>query len=790
MRVPPDHSMYTIWLNRLRSALQITIACAFVGSTSLYGPSQIRHQISYPSFAYMTAVLLVSEANLGDALRGTWEAMVATCLVVGPTMVSLWLVGPARFSNSVNVTASAVAVSAMWVALLKHVPLMSKKLAFGQIIVVYVGAAIHGAQTDIRKHPLHVAASTATGALAAVIASLLPLPRLATYAVRKQCTLYAENASQRLHIELKPFLDDGKSAVSKTVEQTEATSAILQSIKNCENGMGWEKAVINLFSPGLESPTNGLKQVETTLRGIGMASAAYSRNPDVLIDEIAKDEIRRIKGTIDKRIQGIKNSHRFLASSMVQPTAELPAKAELPVQYSPTHQSCAINFLFFCMKNLNGYPTFPAEKRGHAMPVEKSAKSCSWLKTILGSVLSLNHQSIVFALKCSLSLGLSVLLGLSYNKENGYWSGLAIAIGLVSGRQATLTIVNARAQGTAIGSVYAVLASFVFHNSALRLVSLLPWIIFTSFLRHSKTYGEAGSTTAIIGALLILGRKYSGTSSEFAIARLAEAFIGLSCFIVVEVLLRPERAANSARAHLSQCFRTLRDSINSLDHRISPKSDLNSSAWLQKTEELENMIEELSRFIDEAKVEPNLWFKPFQGDWYSAQLQSIIRITDLLGFLVCATVSLIQGQQEMRASWDADAEQISMEVEIFKGKICSSLEYLEEVTTTKSTGQEENESATEEADLENGKPTQSKQLEISSLNEADAEDIQASFVQHSSNIFKNAEGQQNAGVKRNMQMSLSSLGFCMSGLITELNELEKEVEQLSPHDNHQVSTKL
>ncbi|GAB2227165.1 hypothetical protein Droror1_Dr00008977 [Drosera rotundifolia] len=92
---------------------------------------------------------------------------------------------------------------------------MSKKLAFGQIIVVYVGAAVHGAQIDIRKHPLHVAMSTATGALAAVIASLLPLPCLATYEVRKQCTLYVENASQRLHIDLKPFLDNGNQRLAK-----------------------------------------------------------------------------------------------------------------------------------------------------------------------------------------------------------------------------------------------------------------------------------------------------------------------------------------------------------------------------------------------------------------------------------------------------------------------------------------------------------------------------------------------------------------------------------------------
>ncbi|KAM1648347.1 hypothetical protein ACFX1Q_010371 [Malus domestica] len=119
-------------------------------------------------------------------------------------------------------------------------------------------------------------------------------------------------------------------------------------------------------------------------------------------------------------------------------------------------------------------------------------------------------RSIIFALKCSLALGLVVLFGLLYNKENGYWSGLTIAISFVTGRQATFTVTNARVQGTALGSIYGII-----------------W--------HSKMYGQAGGISAAIATLLILGRENYGPPSEFAFARMIEASIRLLCFLLVEI---------------------------------------------------------------------------------------------------------------------------------------------------------------------------------------------------------------------------------------------------------------
>jgi hypothetical protein len=88
------------------------------------------------------------------------------------------VIGPARFSN-IGLAAVAVAITTFLVALPESTPLMAKRIAFGQAVIVFVGAAIHGAEEGVVTHPIHVASSTALGALASVLAMLIPYPWLA-----------------------------------------------------------------------------------------------------------------------------------------------------------------------------------------------------------------------------------------------------------------------------------------------------------------------------------------------------------------------------------------------------------------------------------------------------------------------------------------------------------------------------------------------------------------------------------------------------------------------------------
>lgn len=166
-----------MWPMRLESALRTAVACTIVGCTTLYGPAHLRSQLAFPAFSYVTAILIVSDSTLGDTLRGSWHAFYATLQVVPLSMLSLWVIGPARFSA--GGAAIAVAVTAFMVAVPESTPLLSKRIGFGQLVIVYVGAVVYGERAGAVMHPLHVASSTALGALASIMAMLLPYPRLA-----------------------------------------------------------------------------------------------------------------------------------------------------------------------------------------------------------------------------------------------------------------------------------------------------------------------------------------------------------------------------------------------------------------------------------------------------------------------------------------------------------------------------------------------------------------------------------------------------------------------------------
>ncbi|TQE01878.1 hypothetical protein C1H46_012502 [Malus baccata] len=108
-------------------------------------------------------------------MRSCWHVIFATAQVLVSSMLTFWLVEPKNFS--VGVAATAVALSAFVVALPESTHLMSKRIAFGQFVNVYVGTVIHGAQTGVVIHPLGVASSTTLGALASVVAIFFPYPQ-------------------------------------------------------------------------------------------------------------------------------------------------------------------------------------------------------------------------------------------------------------------------------------------------------------------------------------------------------------------------------------------------------------------------------------------------------------------------------------------------------------------------------------------------------------------------------------------------------------------------------------
>ncbi|GAV62708.1 FUSC_2 domain-containing protein [Cephalotus follicularis] len=785
-----------LWRMRLGSALRTTLACTIVCCITLFGPEPLRKVLAYPAFSYVTTILIVSDATLGDTLRGCWHALYATIQVIIPSIITLYVITPERFNC--GLAAAAVAFSSFLVALPRSTHLMAKRIAFGQIVIVYLGTVIHGAQTGVVMHPLHVACSTALGAFASVLAMLFPFPRLAYYEVSKTCRLYAENASERLNLLVKAFTaQDNPTALdfvfkSKLISETGAKH--LQSIKKNQEGMLWERPQIRLLKPNRLDPGLKLEGIEIPIRGMEIALTSFPSLAAGMLELELKDFLLSTKVKIGLKLEQAKRFAPFDSTTAPEIKEELlDGSLWTRKAMSATHEDLPAFFVVYCMTLLQDDPisgkpdsisktTQKSDSR--EQPHEKSGFKKGWSNLMM----NLSSESLVFAFKCSLSLGLAVLFGLIYNKKNGYWSGLTIAISFVTRRQATFTVANSRAQGTAMGSVYGILCCFIFQGfEDLRFLPLLPWIIFTSLLRHSRMYGQSGGIAAVIGALLILGRKNYGTPSEFAITRITEATIGLICFITVEILLHRARASSLAKAEVSKCLGVLEECIGGLVLGVEGKnmSAANCLPIREKHRRLKSHVNKLETFIAEAESEPNFWFHPFHGACHRELLGSLSKMVDILAFIVYECESLSQMSRRFGNDWTKQQELLNDDLARVKGKVGYLLKCLKVVVSIKSLDKVEKEMQTKNVsqDIELGKSPNADFFRNLDLEE-EAKEIMTSFSLHLKELSNRIiDIKDEEKFKCQTVLCLSSLGFCMGNLIRETIKIEKKVRELLTWEN-------
>ncbi|KAM1798604.1 hypothetical protein ACFX12_032655 [Malus domestica] len=780
-----DHQTQSLWRMRLCSALRTALACIIVGCTTLYGPPQLQKYLTYSSFSYITTILIVPDATVGDVMRSSWHVIFATAQVLVSSVLTLWLVEPKNFS--VGVAAAAVALSAFVVALPESTHLMSKRIAFGQFVNVYVGTVIHGAQTGVVMHPLGVASSTALGALASVVAVLFPYPRLSYYEVCKSWRLYAGNASQRLTRFIEAIASRDKSGALELLSQGQSLSKeaakLLHNITNNLETMVWERPHIKFLKPKYMDLGERLQETEVPLRGMEIALSSCSSHPVNLIDEELRGNLQSSEAHVRLRLLQAKYSlpsDATLAPESDREIFDKPLWTKKPT--TKNHEDLPAFFFLYCMELLLENQPIARNPRNTRKPNQEPSDSQNqqlWnFKRVCRNIIP-SRRSLIFALKCSLALGLAVLFGLLYNKENGYWSGLTIAISFVTGRQATFTVTNARVQGTALGSIYGILWFFIFHGlEKFRLLPLLPWIIICHFLRYSRMYGQAGGVSAAIGALLILGRDNYGAPSEFAIARIIEASIGLLCFLTVEIAFYPMRAATLAKNKLSQSMGVLRDSIEGVNLCVPASTGLRD-----KQRKLKSHVKELEKFIQEAETEPNCWFLPFKGSGYNQVLGSLSKIADLLLFVAYKTEFLAQVEQNFGGVWEELRQQMNADLGLLKEKINSPLRCLEEATSIKPLQVSETKSESDYHDSELGNPPRG--FATLGTDDEEVETIVSNFLQHLQEVADKVHASDSEEKhKSQMVLCLTSLGFCIQSITRETMEMKKDVRKLVKFNAH------
>lgn len=550
-----------------------------------------------------------------------------------------------------------------------------------------------------------------------------------------------------------------------------------------------ERLPNNFFrSPQCMSLGERLDEVDTNLKGMELALSCTNSFP-VALDEDLKHGLNRLEEHVSLTIKHAKHSLLGCGGSLTVPESSakntthfLQSLHTIPT----TLQELPTFFFFFCAKlfHKKSLPEAPIGAQDH-WPVKKNEGKENWADW---ATTTLRATNLVPAIKFSFSLGLSVFMGLLYSKENGFWAGLPVAVSYVSGREATFRAANVKAQGTVLGTVYGVLGCFVFERLVpIRFLSLLPWFIFTSFLQRSRMYGPSGGISAVIGAVLILGRKNFGPPSEFAIARIVETFIGLSCSIFVD-LLRPKRASSCAETELSQCLATLGESIGSLSLlSVAGKTDSQSQLELEDHQRrLKKQVNELKKFIIEAEAEPNFWFLPFHSACYNRLLGSLSRLVDVLHFAARALKSL---QQEFHGKEEVNMLQV--ELGRIKELVCSSIKILEEISKMKSLKLVEKELEKKKkgnnvsCDIESGKSTEcGNTWMISGLGEDGIGETIGSFLQKSRDVVDDLYGGEGEKeVKSEVVMSLSAVGFCLSACMQGTMEIEEAIRELVQWEN-------
>nr|XP_043635540.1 uncharacterized protein LOC122606746 [Erigeron canadensis] len=761
--VVQSHAGSAIWRERLGSAFRTAIACTIIGCTALYGPDQVRNQIQYPSVAYVTAILIVSDATLGTTLRGSWQAFCATVLVVPSTILCLWMVGPDRFTEVG--AAIAVTISAFLVAVPEYLPILTKRIGFAQLVIIYVGAVVRGPDAGPVTHPVHIAACTALGASASVLALILPYPRLAVTEVKKQFQLYTENASERSNLYMKAFLCENKSTASDLISQAEpiaeSGTKLLNHINRIQEGVKWERHRIGDFKNRFVKMGDRLNDIETPIKGMKMALSALSTFPVDIINEELKTVLQSARVQQTLKLEDAKCFVPFDdAMTVPERKDELFDKSlHNLTNISPTHKNQPAFFFLSCLEllvnntNMNPKPESLDGQKDNIAEEEKTTTKVTQSGT----------ERVVFALKCSISLGLAVLLGMLFDQKNGYWSGLTIAISFVEGRQPIFTVANARVQGTAIGTVYGVLGSCLLNQFAeIRFIILLPWIVFTSMLQHSQMFGESGGISAVIGALLILGRKNYGPPKVFAIARLTEVSIGLFCMVMVEIILEPVRARTLVKRQLSRCLVTLEDCF----YRIASNKENIASNFLTMKENIKRLRSDIDAFktlIKDAKSEPSFWFLPFAASCYDHVQERLSKMTDLMQIMIYNREFIASLSQSSDGILKELQEHINRNLQMLKENASPCVERLQTIVLMgDEVGYQLQETETF-LDLESG----------------NQETLSTSCV--SKEVTEKIQGDEEC--KGKSIIHLSSLGFCIGSLLGETMEVERAIKEIIRCEN-------
>lgn len=270
-------------------------------------------------------------------------------------------------------------------------------------------------------------------------------------------------------------------------------------------------------------------------------------------------------------------------------------------------------------------------------------------------------QQLRTAFKLSLAMAIGGIMGFWFNNRKGYWADITLALGFTgAAKGGSFKVAVLRTLGTVSGTIYGlvvVLATFNF--PMLRLVALIPWVVFTSFLRQSKIFGYAGAVSAFTGAIVILARTNKDSSDqEFTVIRIVEAFLGMASFLIVEMLVLPHRAASMVKPDIISGLGKLQEFVSAIFEVYSSEhcGECRGSKAIEdlkrKEEKLRKVITSQNKLVKEAAEEPQFWFAPFPENIFSKIMEEQGNIMEMLHFSIAILEEIKQVAEDTKVPMD------------------------------------------------------------------------------------------------------------------------------------------
>ncbi|CAM6112392.1 unnamed protein product [Calypogeia fissa] len=175
---------------RCAEATRTGWACLMVAAMLLYVPG-IQTVFSVSVLAPVLAVVLAGP-SLGTVLHNSWGALTVAIPALTSTIAVLHVIRP---PISQFAAIACTGISSVIIAYFSETHILGRKVALAQVSIVYV-TAHYTPGMNVVTFPLKMLATDALGIVMAIVATLVPIPRLAVWEVRESARHAARGSSE------------------------------------------------------------------------------------------------------------------------------------------------------------------------------------------------------------------------------------------------------------------------------------------------------------------------------------------------------------------------------------------------------------------------------------------------------------------------------------------------------------------------------------------------------------------------------------------------------------------